>query len=328
EEIGFATTEAKISDTAGGFTGTLSTGDGFGSGLGFAPGEGGGSAGLLAVGAFSDDDGSNDRGAVWLLDLQTDGSVVGHSKISSTAGGFTGALATSDYFGSSIAMLGDLDGDGRLDMAVGAPGEDPGGGVWLLFLEGDHSVKSHHLIGEGKGGFRDPLGFSARLGDAVWSHGDHDGDGVGDVAVGADLWDDGTPGVTGAVWTLFLNAATWIDVGNALAGAKGDPILTGLGSLVVGEDMALMLTNTCPATTAYLAVGASALHAPFKGGVFVPDPILILPMGVGPSGELAIVGPWAPGVPPDVTLWFQYWMVDPAGPAGFSASNGLAATTP
>ena len=43
----------------------------------------------------------------------------------SNGGGPT--LANSDYFGSSVASLGDLDGDGVSDLAVGAIYDDAGG---------------------------------------------------------------------------------------------------------------------------------------------------------------------------------------------------------
>jgi hypothetical protein len=34
-----------------------------------------------------------------------------------------------------------------------------------------------------------------------------------------------------------------------------------------------------------------------------------------------------PGTPSGVGLWFQAWILDPAGPAGLSASNGVLAVT-
>ena len=68
------------------------------------------------------------------------GWVLSHQKISSTEGGFTGILDDWDWFGISAAALGDLDGDGVGDLAVGAPGDDDGGSgrgaVWVLFLDG------------------------------------------------------------------------------------------------------------------------------------------------------------------------------------------------
>ena len=74
-----------------------------------------------------------------------------HQKISSTQGGFTGILEFLDSFGVSVASLGDLDGDGVGDLAVGAEGDDDGGigffaergAVWILFLNTDGTVKSH-----------------------------------------------------------------------------------------------------------------------------------------------------------------------------------------
>ena len=61
-----------------------------------------------------------------------------HQKISDTQGRFTGILDDGDSFGGSVASLGDLDGDGVGDLAVGAPQDDDGGtdrgAVWVLFL--------------------------------------------------------------------------------------------------------------------------------------------------------------------------------------------------
>ncbi|MCH7720800.1 MAG: FG-GAP repeat protein, partial [Planctomycetes bacterium] len=142
--------EQKISDTEGGFNGRLDDVDAFGTSvasLGDLDADG---VGDLAVGAYLDDDGGNDRGAVWVLFLNTDGTVKSHQKISDTEGGFTGILDDSDVLGFSVASLGDLDGDGVADLAVGAFGDDDGGfsrgAVWVLFLNTDGTVKLHQKI--------------------------------------------------------------------------------------------------------------------------------------------------------------------------------------
>ena len=48
-------------------------------------------------------------------------------------------------FGTSIAVLGDMDGDSVTDLCVGAYSDDDGGtdagAVWVLFLNSDGSVK-------------------------------------------------------------------------------------------------------------------------------------------------------------------------------------------
>ena len=96
------------------------------------------------MGAIRDDDGGINRGAVWVLFLNTDGTVKSHQKISDTQGGFTGILDDVDVFGGSVASLGDLDGDGVGDLAVGAIADDDGGSasgaVWVLFLDTNGTV--------------------------------------------------------------------------------------------------------------------------------------------------------------------------------------------
>ena len=207
--IGEVLSHQKISDTEGGFTGVLDNFDGFGSSaasLGDLDGDG---VSDLAVGAFRDDDGGTNRGAVWVLALNSDGTVKSHRKISDTEGGFTGVLDNADYFGTSIAPLGDLDGDGVVDLAVGAIGDDDGGSgrgaVWVLFLNSDGTVKAHQKISDTEGGFTGVLDDSDSFGVSAASLGDLDGDGVVDLAVG--VWGDDDGGLErGAVWVLFLNS--------------------------------------------------------------------------------------------------------------------------
>ncbi|MCP4958787.1 MAG: hypothetical protein GY925_05890, partial [Actinomycetia bacterium] len=81
----------------------------------------------IAVSAHGDDDGGGSRGAVYVLFLNADGTVKAEQKISSVTGGLTGPLDNSDSFGQSVAGVGDLDGDGIIDIAVGASGDDDGG---------------------------------------------------------------------------------------------------------------------------------------------------------------------------------------------------------
>ncbi len=77
--------------------------------------------------------------------MNSDGSIDSTVEInSSTTNGPT--LNGGDYFGYSIANMGDLDGDGVEDIVVGAPLDDAGGtnkgAVHILFMNSDGSVKS------------------------------------------------------------------------------------------------------------------------------------------------------------------------------------------
>jgi hypothetical protein len=243
----------KISASAGGFGGALEKHDAFGSsvaGIGDLDGDG---VPDLAVGAPGDDDDelatSAKKGAVWILFLNADGTVKAESRIGEGTGGFPGALDNVDLFGASVASLGDVDRDGVVDLAVGAPGDEDDGGdegsgskkgaVWILLLKADGTVKSAQEIGAGKGGFTGALDNVDAFGAAVAGIGDLDRDGVLDLAVGAPGDDDGGSN-RGAVWVLFLNpdgsvraqqkiSASAGDFGGALA--KGDRFGAGLARL-------------------------------------------------------------------------------------------------
>src|ERR1700752_1919177 len=73
------------------------------------------------------------------------GTVKWEQKLGEGVGGFGGQLDIYDYFGVSLAFLGDLDDDGVTDLAVGALGDDDGGtqkgAVWILFLNADGTVR-------------------------------------------------------------------------------------------------------------------------------------------------------------------------------------------
>ncbi|MEO2017324.1 MAG: VCBS domain-containing protein [Fuerstiella sp.] len=160
----------------------------------------------LAVGAFGDDTGGSRRGAVHVLFLNIDGTVKSSTKIAHNTNGGPN-LTNGDFFGSSVASLEDLDGDGVTDLAVGAFGDDTGGtyrgAVHVLFLNSDGTVKSSTKIAHNTNG-GPTLADRDYFGSSVAPLGDLDGDGVIDMAVGA-FGDDTGGTYRGAVHVLFLN---------------------------------------------------------------------------------------------------------------------------
>lgn len=134
------------------FTGscnTLDAGDEFGTSVAAVPDLNGDGVVDLLVGAPVDDDTMDiacggapnpqacGKGAVWVLYLSPSGGLVGHGKLSDLTPQFTGMLSKSDRFGHSVEVLGDLDGDGLVEVAVGASqGGGTFGEVWILSLGG------------------------------------------------------------------------------------------------------------------------------------------------------------------------------------------------
>lgn len=254
----------KISSTAGGFTGTLDTGDYFGASVTVLGDVDGDTVPDIAVGASADDDGGFNRGALWILFLNTDGTVKGHQKISDTVGGFAGTLNDVDSFGVSVGTIGLLDGDGVVDLVVGSQRDDDGGtdrgAVWVLFLNADGTVKAEQKISDTMGGFGGVLDDSDYFGLAAAGVGDLDGNGVVDIVVGAPQDDDGDLD-QGALWLLELNTDGTVaseDKVSDMPGAFSEELSTdsgfgfsavavgdldgdGIVDLAVGEDEAVWL---------------------------------------------------------------------------------------
>jgi hypothetical protein len=122
-------------------------------------------------------------------------------------------LLDNEYFGSSIANIGDLDGDGVDDLAVGAShvdtpnpgGLNEGGAVFIMFMDITGYPKSTVEINEDTDDGPD-LRKRDHFGRSVANIGDLNGDGINDLAVGA-FSDDAGYSNAGAVhicsWILL-----------------------------------------------------------------------------------------------------------------------------
>jgi hypothetical protein len=157
--------------------------------------------------------GGNNRGAIRILFLNEASEVISEETvtISSVSGGFGSGLENNDEFGGrEVALLGDIDNDGTLEMAVGAFNSDGGkGAIWMLSLDPNtFNVVSKLKITEGLNGFTDTLtleenpngSVGANFGHALCRVGDLNGDGVPDLMTGANQQNEGWG------YILYLNA--------------------------------------------------------------------------------------------------------------------------
>ena len=127
----------------------------------------------------------------------------------------------------------------------------------------------------------------------------------------------------------FLTDDVWEDVGGGLAGAGGIPALSGSGCPAQGETFGIDLTGAAPDAVAYPILGYKRSDMPLLGGTLIPTPdVFAAPRLTDGNGDIAIGGTWT--LPPlsGLYVYVQFWVTDPSGPVGFSASNGLLVRIP
>jgi len=288
---GGVSSHVKISDGREGFDpGGLGRSDGFGSSITNLGDLDGDDVQDLAVGAYWDESdslldetGESGEGAVYILFMNSSGGVKSNVKISDDLSGFSpSGLDRYDMFGWSVANIGDLDGDGVQDIAVGALGdeyktddsedeENAEGAIYIMFLNVSGGVKDHVKISDGESGFY-PSGLGSRdyFGSSIANIGDLDLDGIQDLAVGA-IGDENNQSSQGAIYILFMNRS-----GEVNSNVKISNGLNGLSdnSLDMSDNFGNGVTNAGDLNNdgvQDLVVGArqDMYLSPFEGAIYI-----------------------------------------------------------
>ena len=192
----------------------LAEGDAFGMGVANIGDLDGNGYDDLAASAMKDH--ANDLGAVHILFMDENGGLAKATEIinDSTTNGPT--LGNNYWFGGSVANIGDFDGNGVDDLAVGANlccgGTEDKGALYILFMDEDpgNGLAKATVVIDDTTTNGPTLSDDDRFGNAVANMGDIDGNGVNDLAVGARLDDEGGSS-SGAVHILFMNSDGSVD---------------------------------------------------------------------------------------------------------------------
>lgn len=202
-------------------------------------------------------DGANDHGAIWTLFLEADGGVKGFSK--QGAGSTVLGLQAGERFGSSLAVLGDLDDDGVTDLGVGSPLNGAEGAVRVLFMNADGTVDSVLRIDNAAlGGALTGREF---FGIGLDAAGDVNGDGELDLAVGSLGTDS-----RGELWLVFLDAG---GVALGTASVAADEIESSLTGVDIFGWSVAGVGDVDGDGTPDVAVSAPTGHIPDPGRIYL-----------------------------------------------------------
>ncbi len=172
----------------------------------------------MLIGAPDNDDGGESAGAAYLV---LGGAAPGDLELGSAEAQYTGE-ASDDQAGWSVSTAGDVDGDGRADMVIGALGNDDGAfGAGAAYVILGRATPGSLSLGNADAQYTGE-GANDQAGSSVSTGGDVDADGLGDFLIGADRNDKGGHGAGAAYLVLGTATPASLSLGDAAARYSGE----------------------------------------------------------------------------------------------------------
>ena len=106
-------------------------------------------------------------GAVYVLLMRQNATVKESVRITASINGGPQWLRSNDNFGHGVAPAGDVNGDGVMDLAVGAPGTYTGGSLYILFMNRNGTSNDFSLIRGAENGNGPPVHHQGRFASSV-----------------------------------------------------------------------------------------------------------------------------------------------------------------
>ncbi len=121
----------------------------------------------------------------------------------------------------------------------------------------------------------------------------------------------------------------WADLGHALAGTNGAPVLTMTGDMRPLTLITADVTGALANAPAWLVVGLTPTCLPFVGGVLVPAPDIVLSgLFTDGNGTLSYSDCISDDIPGGESFFLQALVLDPGAADGFAMTNAVSGTTP